>query len=281
MKLPQRTVDKKVSAIVHRGRQSPRAGLQFHVNGEIDQGFVISPANKKKPLRITVGEPGRRATVWRIWGNRNASDVYIASSSTAAIHKISIHESGDWRYQTTRNLDELKASTKVTLVALQEELSSRVIGSWQRPPSPVHGWIDVMRIVVPTTELITHPNTYETPEQVKNIEWVPPAPAGYAAEVRFFLVEPGKGSFDLYNAAAQEGGVSYWGGMTLPSGEVFVVLSSTFRVEQSRQSYNNELKQVGTDHGGVERSFDRAPRVLVPEVEQNYATFWDLAGYNE
>jgi len=279
VKVPKRPAT-RVSALVHCGRQSRRAGLQFLVDGKTDRGFVIAPAHKKKPLRITVGKPGCRATVWRVWAHRNASDVYIASSNTAEIHKISIRESGDWRYQTTSNLDEFRANSKVSIVALEEELSSRVIGSWRRPAPQAHGWTDVMRIVVPTTDLSPHPNTYETSQQADGIQWVPPAPAGFAAEIRFFLVEPGNGQYDLSSAAAQKDGVRYWGGMTLPSGEVLVILSSSVKIEPSTHSYHEELKQFGVNRSGFKERFDRAPRVLVTDIEANYATFWDLAGFN-
>ena len=49
-------------------------------------------------LRIAVGEPGRRSSVWRIWSNRTASDVYVAARTVAGVQKFSFHESGAWRY---------------------------------------------------------------------------------------------------------------------------------------------------------------------------------------
>jgi hypothetical protein len=49
---------------------------------------------------ITVGEPGRRSTIWRVWANPKKGDIYIASRKTAWNFKLSLHESGDWRCRT-------------------------------------------------------------------------------------------------------------------------------------------------------------------------------------
>lgn len=279
MTVSQRYVKEVLTAVVHRGKESSNAGLQFQINGKIEQGFVIEAAHKNRPLRLCVGEPGCRSTVWRIWAHRNASDVYIASSTTAHAHKISIHESGDWRYQSIRPIAELLDSNQVGLVELENEVTSRVLGSWRRPSSPEHGWIDVMRIVVPTSEVIPHPNTYGDLQSNNKIQWVSPAPPGFATEIRFFLVQPGKGIYGLNEAVIQEGGLSYWGGMTLPSGEVLVVLSSTFEVEPDLRAHLKAIKKHGPVRGKFDGSYENAPRILTTEMEPNYATFWDLAGY--
>ena len=258
----QRYVKFVLTAVVHRGKESSNAGLQFQINGKIEQGFVIEAAHKNRPLRLCVGEPGCRSTVWRIWAHRNASDVYIASSTTAHAH-ISIHESGDLRYQSIRPIAELLDSNQVGLVELENEVTSRVLGSWRRPSSPEHGWIDVMRIVVPTSEVIPHPNTYGDLQSNNKIQWVSPAPPGFATEIRFFLVQPGKGIY----------------GLTLPSGEVLVVLSSTFEVEPDLRAHLKAIKKHGPVRGKFDGSYENAPRILTTEMEPNYATFWDLAGY--
>ncbi len=37
--------------------------------------------------------------IWRLWAPKTTSDVYVAPRQLAAMMKISLHQSGDWRYQ--------------------------------------------------------------------------------------------------------------------------------------------------------------------------------------
>lgn len=268
-----------VTALVYRGEQSAKAGLQFQVNGHTTEGFILEAAHKKRPMRLAVGEPGRRSSVWRIWAHRNASDVYIGTPRTAAFHKISLHESGDWRYQLIGSLDEVTDIPAVGWTTLEGELTGRVLGSWRRPQSMVNGWIDAMRIVVPTSEVVAHPLTYDEPGEVSRTRWMEPPPAGFAADIRFFIVQPGKGPFGLNDALVQEGGFAFWGGMALPSGEVLVVISSSFAVEPDLHQQLQESKAKGLAAKNFDNSYEHAPRILVPVVEPDYATFWDLSGY--
>src|SRR4051794_37821610 len=55
--------------------------------------------NPKRTIRIAVGQPYRRSSVWRFWANPSADDVYVATRTSAAQWKLSLHASGDWRMQ--------------------------------------------------------------------------------------------------------------------------------------------------------------------------------------
>jgi hypothetical protein len=268
-----------VTALVHRGTQAAKAGLQFQINGRLHEGFILEAAHKKKPMRLAVGEPGCRSSVWRIWAHHNASDVYISTPRTAAFHKISLHESGDWRYQLIGRVEEVTDIPSVGWTIFEEELEGRVLGSWERPQSTINGWIDAMRIVVPTSEVVTHPRTYGEPGEVSRTRWIKPPPAGFAADIRFFIVQPGKGPFGLNDALVQKGGFIFCGGMALPSGESLVVISSSFPVGADLHEQLQETKAKGLAAEDFDNSYEHAPRILVPEVEPNYATFWDLSGH--
>ena len=74
-------------------------------------------------IRVVVGEPGKRSSVWRIWANKNTFDVYVAVRAIAGVQKWSLHETGDWRYQF---IDDEK-------VAKFSDRDSRVIDHWEKP----------------------------------------------------------------------------------------------------------------------------------------------------
>lgn len=60
---------------------------------------VLPPSSPKAPVRFSVGEPGKRSSVWRLWGTKKTNDLYLASRASAGIFKYSFHASGDWRLQ--------------------------------------------------------------------------------------------------------------------------------------------------------------------------------------
>ena len=87
-------------------------------------------------LRIAVGEPGRRSSVWRIWSNRTASDVYVAARTVAGVQKFSFHESGAWRYAWVGTPPGGTAD------------DDRAIDRWRRSAAGPAGWTKMLSIWV-------------------------------------------------------------------------------------------------------------------------------------
>lgn len=89
----------RVTVAVNSGKALKQAGIQIKVDGKILSAHILQFANKKKPLRFCVGHPSARSSYWSAFANKATSDVYIGIRSSANLHKISLHESGDFRYQ--------------------------------------------------------------------------------------------------------------------------------------------------------------------------------------
>jgi hypothetical protein len=250
----------RVTAVVFSGTKSSKAGLQIRVDGKIFSGHILPFANKKKPLRICVAGPEGRSSVWNAWANKNVSDVYIAIRSSASLHKISLHESGDFRYQ-------LIGATKATLerpdlafVSTVEDDGSRILHKWQKPELNNTGWRSCVSLVVPASEL--QPQGVDNP---KEIVWLPAPPRGHAIEVQGFLVHPGVGELDLTDAMSAAGPVSAVGGFKLPNGEVFVMISATILLSPQSQKMIRVARGQGRRgiHANFDWSAENAPRMLM------------------
>lgn len=204
----------RVTAVVHAGPNSSRAGLQIKIDGRAQQGFLLSLPNKKKPIRFCVGNRQRRSSVWNAWANRTASDVYIAIRSSANLHKFSLHESGDFRHQLIGMTKETLTRTDLALASTSDDEHGRILHRWRRPEANSVGWIDCMSILIPAEELQSGPLTAR---EAQEAVWVPSPAEGYAIDVRAFLVHPGQGEFELTGAMNEAGPLSVRGASGCPT----------------------------------------------------------------
>ncbi len=264
------TSRQQVAAVVNSGTYSSRAGLQIRVDGMVRTGHIFAFANKKKPLRFCVGDPDSHSSAWSVFANRTSSDVYIVLRTSASLHKISLHESGDFRHQLigmdarTLNLPELSVHSP-------EAQEGRILHRWVREKGSKSGWTDCMRILVPASEL--RPGD----AKLDGVTWVPAPPTGYATEIRFFMVAPGRGEFDLTEGLSKEGALSVIGGFKLVNGEVLVVISATIPVSDNDQRMIRKVKRAGPSiaHANFDWSQERRPRTLITTGIET-PTFWDL-----
>jgi hypothetical protein len=91
---------------------------------------------------FAVGSPsGPRSSVWVIKAPPDTRDVYVGNMSIIDFIKISLHQSGIWRYALT------KGHARGTLPAGVD----RVVERWHRPPEVVPGWTEALNIGSPTT----------------------------------------------------------------------------------------------------------------------------------
>ena len=55
---------------------------------------------RENVVRFAVGGPNRPwSTVWRLWTGKGTSDVYISARTLGGALKVSLHESGTWRFR--------------------------------------------------------------------------------------------------------------------------------------------------------------------------------------
>ena len=134
--------------------------------------------------RFAVGAAdGPRSAVWRLWTGKGTSDVYIAARAHGGDAKVSLHESGDWRFAFTEDFYERRAST---------EAEERAIERWNRPPS-IEGITPAFMVVVPSGEIGVprHPLTEKAKKYTRNVTWVTPAPEGFATHFIVVYTDPG------------------------------------------------------------------------------------------
>jgi hypothetical protein len=140
---------------------------------------LVGKPREELVARFGVGTTeGPRSAVWRLWVGKGTSDVYIAARAHGGDYKVSLHESGVWRFAFTDVYRRRRSSSGA---------EDRVIERWNRPP-PIEGITPAFMIVVPSGEvgLPRHPLTTEKAKKyTKGVTWVPPAPEGFAT---YFMV---------------------------------------------------------------------------------------------
>jgi hypothetical protein len=116
---------------------------------------------KKGPgVRFAAGRrEGPRSNVWRLFTTKGKDDVYLSCWSFADVVKVSLHESGDWRY------------------ALISPDKNRVVDRWLPPNEFAPGFVKALQVIVPSSEVVMPSPHEEAQDRVeKKIDWEPPDP---------------------------------------------------------------------------------------------------------
>ena len=129
-------------------------------------------------VRFGVGEPtGPRSGTFRLWAPNNKGDVYIASRPLAGAQKVSLHESGDWRFQYTRpEVAERWAPGQ-----------GRMLDQWRRPPETIDGWTRSFMVWIPESEVTPVP---ARPDEKKEIVWIPKPEPGEVVAFQVVIARP-------------------------------------------------------------------------------------------
>jgi hypothetical protein len=170
---------------------------------------------RRYDARIVVGLPkGPYSSPWSIWRTNN--EIYVASSKSGGIEKLSFHSGGACR----------KAFTSEH--GTPPQLPTRAISEWRRSDLPARGMNGgscVFEVGIPTDYL----SSVLAPQD-KPIIWVEPAPSRMATVLSmFFTVEPEALMRTLISQSNRTVRVF----TELPNSEAFVVTShhATFAAE--------------------------------------------------
>ena len=245
--------------------------------GEQELMFPMRAADPKKPARFTVGEPGHRSSVWRLWANKDRGDVYLGTRQSAGIFKVSLHESGDWRLQFISENPADRGQVRFTPERGREP-QGRILSRWRRPAAGRTGWTEALSIWVPSEDLITIPNDDQAAEGVR---WMTPAPTGCAVEFRVFLVEPNQGGVDL--SAGLIGAHATLGlldGFTLATGEVVLIFLATSQL--SAQLHTEIAERLERQRQVIPANWDLSPtsgpRAAIYSFDpDDHFNIWDLS----
>jgi hypothetical protein len=159
-------------------------------------------------IRAAIGEPGCHSGIWRIWANKNKSDVYIAIRNIAGYQKWSLHETGDWRYQwVTTERAQQYAKT-----------SERVIDNWAQPQE-----VGESRLTKGFTKKVRHEDLVplaDIPGSLPaEVVWLPAPPEGHAMGMHVAIMRPDGPQIELQDAVP-------FAGFTLSDGRAVLLFAS-------------------------------------------------------
>lgn len=171
--------------------------------GSVEEPVLVRRARDAEAQRQTIkgvrwgvrGVDGRRSSVWRLWVN--GDDVYIADRDTAGDAKISLHQSGKWRFA----FSEKAVARADSLIPADAD---RAWHKWDRPPEVAPGWTRAVTIVMPTSELARG----QKPKDPEKIVWLDAPREGYSTHFNVVLSAPGaRASSQEEDRKRDEGGV--------------------------------------------------------------------------
>lgn len=248
----------------------------MHLGPSKSLGYSLELPKKNRGIRFAVGEPGRRSTVWRSWGNPRKGDVYIASRYSAHLQKISLHETGDWRIQwvgATPDPSEIAWTSN----SGRTFYSPRILDQWQRPDHR-DGWTDAVSIFVPSADVQQVPGDHEP---ASGTRWLQDPGPRRTVHLRFYLAEPGCAPLDLSSAFVdRDTSVALVDGFRLITGETLLIFAANVPLTPAQQAKIRRARRAAR-RNAVD-SFDLSPasgpRATVLEVEDDgHRTLWDLA----
>jgi hypothetical protein len=124
-------------------------------------------------VRVAVGEPGRRSSIWYVQAGKNSHCVYIFAQTLGGTQKFSLHQSGDWRYAFTSEFMEDPENTEFV-----DQLDDRVRDSWRRPEGEIV-WGPSIRVRGEDVSALDD-SALRRPQQVI---WLPAPPVGSATAI--------------------------------------------------------------------------------------------------
>lgn len=209
-------------------------------------------------VRVSVGEPGRRSGIWRIWANKPTSDIYIAETSLAGTMKISLHQSGDWRHQwVTQELAEQWT-----------QAPNRLIDQWPRPEEWGGGWTRALVIWIACDALGDSPGDGAH----KKVEFLPAHQPERVYAIHVVVARPNRGFVTLK-------GVLPMTGFVLASGEVALVLVSTTELTADQREWRERQRAAMR---AVPRPAGSTPRaMLYGHSDDGVRTIWDIGDIGE
>lgn len=194
-------------------------------------------------VRFAVGSAhGPRASVWRLWVNRN--DVYVAARVAASEMKVSLHASGKWRSGfTDQHLQRANP-----LISLDRD---RALDKWERPPQFAPGWTRAFTITVPASEIVASDVVVSDPDE---IIWIDPLPEGWATVFTVLLSAPdatGSEGRGFATAAGREQFTEVVAVIELKNGEHVWVVAHAEQLSQEWQqnldSLRTQILQMGAE----------------------------------
>jgi hypothetical protein len=231
--------------------------------------------NPKRTIRIAVGQPYRRSSVWRFWANPNADDVYVATRTSAAHWKVSLHASGDWRMQWVSR-DPSQRGTSQFHGPSRVDIGERALAAWRRPDRAPGGWLHALSILIPHEDIRL---VSDSEREAKKFRWLQRPGVGRLTELRCFLVEPEHSPLNVAGAMRESSAIALVDAFVLSGGEIFAVFATTPVVHADLRTEVNQMREHDRLHRSAD--FDTSPELgprFAPMVTSPSGTpeIWDL-----
>lgn len=235
---------------------------------------------KKTTIRFLVGEPGLRASSWRVWAGTESDDIYVGDRQSTKYGKFSLHQSGEWRYAWTPGEPQGVVSHSPTGEQPEVNRSGGHFVRWREPATPESGWLHALSIFATSEDVVEIPGDHQKWDETIRI---PPPPKGWMVEVALFIVTPDKSVFDASGMLAAEGAeVRLLGGYLLPGGRtaVFLAITRPISVEMLRmldiERFRAQRRHEGTTWSLDPRTGPRTFAITAPG-DEGFLEVWDLA----
>lgn len=223
-------------------------GSRVVLHSVLDGGGVgrdelhLPPSGRKAALRLAVGSPSGRSTVWRVFfGKGDKSDVYVASRHSAQEVKLSFHESGQWHF--ARTAETMGKEPQRSFMSRDEEpftgrrLTYGSFPTWR--PCPL------LRIVIPASDLIRDFGGCD----LSGVTWLPACPDGHMRAVDLILLEDSGEAVKMIPDPVD----IVVGGYRLPNGRTLLVTSHVQRLTvhqlEELQRHRNTSARLAAEQG--------------------------------
>jgi hypothetical protein len=160
-------------------------------------------------IRVAVGSPARRSSIWVIKSPKRKSDVYVTASALGGAQKFSLHAANDqhpaddWRYAwVSQDLAEDWTGNR-----------ERLMDRWDRPEASPEGWTKGLTIRVPHGHLSIMP---PDEPQDDSVIYLPEPEVGRITAIYVALATPDLGGVHMQALPVDA--------YRLVNGEVVVVL---------------------------------------------------------
>lgn len=142
-------------------------------------------------IKVGVGDPSLgRSSIWVIHGPRHTADLYVGNRDIMGFQKVSLHESGVWRFAWTAERADLVLPPG----------SDRVLDRWLAPVEFGAGWSIAFRIIIPEEDTYTIAPVGGNRKSRSAIHWLPRPEPGKIVVLHVIVAEPDQGEVLLKHA---------------------------------------------------------------------------------
>jgi hypothetical protein len=127
------------------------------------------------------------SSVFRLWANPRASDVYLAARSSAGDFKVSLHSSGKWQIGFTAAHVEGRSPATRTRPPVKAS-DERIVDRWPRPAEMSPGLTKAFAVLVASAGVTLPPADPES--DLADVKWHPKPETKRLVEFQVFLSTP-------------------------------------------------------------------------------------------